>query len=1016
MLRSPFHTMLSLNEESKMIATSLTGERQTIGSEGNVVYTLVNTSTTNDANPDPSSTISINPIVVSPLHNNVSISVDVAKEDVSSGELLPSENNASNLQTNRNEARNNDNQSIVNQDEEFLFMSPIRTGPSLTLNASMDAIVPLVTPEPVKSPVSPKYLGDVDETHNNSSLALGCNLEQLPPHPSLVSTSEMTSPLNPANNSDLPTPDKIRLLDEVKKEAQPTSSTSRKKNKSGTIPNYMKPTKAAEGSSSPVAEKQTKSGFLSRFEFLKGRKKKSADGSVSNGKRNKHYSSNASATSSLYEDASSIDESIKSKNRQKKKEHSQAKAKNNNHQIEQWLQMPTTAATDVDIDINDADEALKHRLLYPQTLDEYKDTVSPLAASSASTPRFMKATAASTSIVEGHHNMKQKVNTAAATRIASARAHLRSEANIAGTERSRDRSPSDHNRPRYMQPTSAAMQKVNPETFEGTVHKLPSSQHVPIPNSDSNILSINPTSSFETLESISTPKTSLVDDHHSPKKHLLLPSEFHNYMKPTGSSNQSVTRTPRMSSGVSVSSSVKSGYKRRTDVSPLTQPVAPKFSQSHHKPRVKSQEEIELEIIEEHTVKHPFRANPILIHDFEEYFKKSTHVLTTPKPTVPEPFHFASEDRALQREQDLLERRLLDEALDSDDKLPDVTPSISKREMEILEECKKQFRARPMPHFGASPPIKYNEKYAMSHSKIVGDDSNALKTSPSKCTNTHPLTKPVPFKFHTDERIEQRHAFEARIKQKEEREKASADEVKMKKDTSPELAFTPSTIDDRPFYIRAMERQQMLECELQIAREKHEMAELQEFKQFKARKMPNSSKAHYVNKYNSISETPTKKSDERQRAISAGKQRSNSNDNNISNTTKEVHATTLHSTPSRSIQKPVKIVPQSTKKSARIAVSVSEALGSRRLNMKKAEKVTGAHSKLNDDHEDFLDAILGEADNNYNTNTTTTAVVKIGSETVLLDEDNTTGAVTTSWSFDPFGSATNDTSNNSDHH
>lgn len=103
-----------------------------------------------------------------------------------------------------------------------------------------------------------------------------------------------------------------------------------------------------------------------------------------------------------------------------------------------------------------------------------------------------------------------------------------------------------------------------------------------------------------------------------------------------------------------------------------TIPRAPVFHAIHDRPLPKSHEELEIEIMKQST---PFKATPM------PQFSSTLHALESPprlKPstTKPEPFHFHSDERAAHH------------------KKPE--PSVDKEALD-LEECKKKFKARPMP-------------------------------------------------------------------------------------------------------------------------------------------------------------------------------------------------------------------------------------------------------------------------------------------------------------------------------
>ena len=147
MLRSPFSNMLSLNEESKMISTSLTGQRQPILSEGNVISTRVNERVANVGNDDVST-----PSGPTNFQNlgDTSILID---EDL---------------------------QRVGTSEEDILvsavsFETPTRTIPKASF----------VTPESPSLNLSPKYLGEVDETNNFSNHDLGATTTDRP-DPSLI--------------------------------------------------------------------------------------------------------------------------------------------------------------------------------------------------------------------------------------------------------------------------------------------------------------------------------------------------------------------------------------------------------------------------------------------------------------------------------------------------------------------------------------------------------------------------------------------------------------------------------------------------------------------------------------------------------------------------------------------------------------------------------------------------------------------------------------------------------------
>lgn len=304
------------------------------------------------------------------------------------------------------------------------------------------------------------------------------------------------------------------------------------------------------------------------------------------------------------------------------------------------------------------------------------------------------------------------------------------------------------------------------------------------------------------------------------------------YMKPTLSFDSTSETSPApqrqpKSTRLFKKLSYKARVKARDDtskevnhkVAPITIPSPPKFHESHVKPRVKSTEEIDLEVIEEYTKNHPFRANPILIHDLEQYFKHNMPKIDTPKLTVPEPFHFLSDDRAVYREKQCQEKL---------EKMKECSISVdiveekprTKKEIEDLEECQKQFRALPLPDF------------------TVSSENGKKRSRQSK------LTQPIPFKFQLDERLEKRHAFEAQLKEKEKQREREG----LKVCSSPSIMTSDFTTSDKPFHIRILEKHEMQQLELQHKRKKVQEESNNQYKVFRALELPKSNDLHYKSK------------------------------------------------------------------------------------------------------------------------------------------------------------------------
>ena len=151
----------------------------------------------------------------------------------------------------------------------------------------------------------------------------------------------------------------------------------------------------------------------------------------------------------------------------------------------------------------------------------------------------------------------------------------------------------------------------------------------------------------------------------------------------------------------------------------LTVPVEPRFHQAHSRPLPKSTEERELEELER-IRSHQFKALPMPSSSVVEAPPAktgSTKKRETTKLTAPQPFHFKSDERAAAHTKPI-----------------EVPPD--KEELD-LEECKKKFKARPMPRFSES-------------TKSVENDD--------KMTTKKKITELRPFHFATDERAEQQHS------------------------------------------------------------------------------------------------------------------------------------------------------------------------------------------------------------------------------------------------------------------
>jgi hypothetical protein len=143
-----------------------------------------------------------------------------------------------------------------------------------------------------------------------------------------------------------------------------------------------------------------------------------------------------------------------------------------------------------------------------------------------------------------------------------------------------------------------------------------------------------------------------------------------------------------------------SSTKRNTK---LTQPQSPKFHRTHKRPLPKSTAEREQEVME-HYRSHPFKANP----KANLHTGSSAGLMKVPKRrlTTPEPFNLSLASRPAK-------------AVDSE-------ATQSSKDAADLEECKKKFRARPLPSF-SSPP--------------------AVSNKPEPKTKRS-VTKPEPFNLH----------------------------------------------------------------------------------------------------------------------------------------------------------------------------------------------------------------------------------------------------------------------------
>lgn len=145
-------------------------------------------------------------------------------------------------------------------------------------------------------------------------------------------------------------------------------------------------------------------------------------------------------------------------------------------------------------------------------------------------------------------------------------------------------------------------------------------------------------------------------------------------------------------------SSVRRTYKP-------TIPKSPEFSTISHRAMPKSTAELEEEMMEYYN-SHPFKAAPVGVTETA----KTGPPKQLPKRnlTQPVPFHFRSDDRAAHY------------------KPPAGSPD---PEAKDLEECKKQFHARPLPRSLQNPPPSRKEAAA-----------------------PRPLTTPKPFSLSTDKR------------------------------------------------------------------------------------------------------------------------------------------------------------------------------------------------------------------------------------------------------------------------
>lgn len=149
----------------------------------------------------------------------------------------------------------------------------------------------------------------------------------------------------------------------------------------------------------------------------------------------------------------------------------------------------------------------------------------------------------------------------------------------------------------------------------------------------------------------------------------------------------------------SSTSTVKRTYKP-------TIPKSPQFSAISHRALPKSSAEMEEEIMEYYK-EHPFKAAPVGSGVSEAAHTGPTKPAPKRRLTQPVPFHFRADERAAHA------------------KPPVGSPD---PEAKDLEECKKQFHARPLPRTLSKPPLR-------------------------KEVAPRALTTPKPFNFSTDRRI-----------------------------------------------------------------------------------------------------------------------------------------------------------------------------------------------------------------------------------------------------------------------